>query len=49
MNNKLNKLLKRENIFFDWRTNHKKIARRHGLKIIISEPGRLIMKGKANQ
>ena len=49
MTNKLNKLLKKENISFDWRANHQKIAQRNGLKIIISEPGRLIMKGKANQ
>ena len=49
MNNKLNKLLKRENISFDWQEHHKKIARRNGLNIILSEPGRLIMKGKANQ
>ena len=49
MKNNIMKYLKREGISFDWQEHHKKIARRNGLKIIISEPGRLIMKGKANQ
>lgn len=49
MKNNIMKYLKREGISFDWQEHHKKIARRNGLKIILSEPGRLIMKGKANQ
>ena len=49
MKNNIMKYIKREGISFDWQEHHKKIARRNGLKIIISEPGRLIMKGKANQ
>ena len=49
MKNNIMKYIKREGITFDWQEHHKKIARRNGLKIILSEPGRLIMKGKANQ
>ena len=49
MKNNIMKYLKREGISFDWQEHQKKIARRNGLKIILSEPGRLIMKGKANQ
>ena len=49
MKNNIMKYIKREGISFDWQEHHKKIARRNGLKIILSEPGRLIMKGKANQ
>ena len=49
MNNNIMKYLKREGITFDWQNHHKKLARRHNLTIELSEPGRLIMKGKANQ